>query len=764
MAEGGHPRPGRIRAAVLTAGGARGWILNAGLIGAVPAIWQRWWARCLEQEMAERRLDLWLPVAFGAGVLLYFLADAEPSIWAPAVALVLALVGVYATRRRFFPLLFFIACAVLFGGFLSGCLRTALVAAPLIERFMIADVTGFIEVLDPRIEGARFVVRVTQVEELTPAATPYRLRLTARQRPVVKAGDHVRFKARLVPSPGPARPDGYDFSRDAFFKGIGGVGSVLGGLTLTEAAPRPPLGLAILAAIDRARNTLTERIALSIGGQAGALAAALVTGKRDLIDEASNDALRAAGVYHIVSISGLHMVLAAGAFFWTARALLALFPAIALAWPVKKLAALLAMFGATAYCVFTGSEVATERSLLMILIMLGAVLVDRPALTMRNLAISALLILAREPESLLGPSFQMSFAAVAGLVALAEWQRGRERDDFERPSGFLGRFSASAWFWLAGLVLTTVVATLATAPFSAFHFQRLNPFGLIGNSLALPFVSFIVMPAAVAGVLLYPFGLDSFIWWLMGQGTQPVLSVSRTIQAWSGSVTSVPAFGSAGLLLMALGLLWFTLWRSQLRWFALAPALLGVALAAHPARPDMFVDRQGQGAALRMPDGRLAVLGDPSPYVIGFWLQADGDARSPRDKSLKERSFCDKAGCTLSGTAFGTVAFVKERYAFPEDCARADVIITRLEPPAFCTPKLLIGRTMLERQGAMTLTQAASLTMSRGTRDPARLRPWQVPSREARAPPEPVVTPAVPRQAPAVPASSEGEPPETIGQ
>ena len=288
--------------------------------------------------------------------------------------------------------------------------------------------------------------------------------------------------------------------------------------------PRSPDWTLWLAArVDEARNALTHRIASSIGGAAGGVGAALVTGKRGLIGEPTNDVLRAAGIYHIVSISGLHMVLAAGTFFWLVRALLALSPGVALLWPVKKIAAVVAMIGATAYCIFSGSDVATERSLIMTLVMFGAVLADRPALSMRNLSIAAIIVLAREPEALLGPSFQMSFGAVAAMMTLVPLMQWREKDvpatPFEKVLSWAGRSAL-------GLLTTTLVASLATAHFAAYHFQSLNPYGLIGNALALPLVSLVVMPAAVLGVLAYPFGLDAFVWKVMGLAVAQVLEIS----------------------------------------------------------------------------------------------------------------------------------------------------------------------------------------------------------------------------------------------
>ena len=366
----------------------------------------------------------------------------------------------------------------------------------------------------------------------------------------LSAGQFIAGTARLLPPPEAAWPGGYDFARDAYYKGIGAVGSMVGQVRVLEPAVKPDWTLQLAAQVDAARNALTQRIASAIGGPAGGVGAALVTGKRGLIPEPTNDVLRGAGIYHIVSISGLHMVLAAGTFFWLVRALLALAPAFALLWPVKKIAAVAAMVGATIYCIFSGSDVATERSLVMTLVMFGAVLVDRPALSIRNLSIAALIVLAREPEALLGPSFQMSFGAVAAMMALVPLMHLKGESG---PSTVLERSLKWSGQALFGLLITTLVASLATAPFSAYHFQSLNPYGLVGNALALPLVSLVVMPSAVLGVLAYPFGLDRPVWQLMGAAVSQVLEVSAWVGNFSGSTLVVPALSIGALALLSLG-------------------------------------------------------------------------------------------------------------------------------------------------------------------------------------------------------------------
>ncbi|MGN6099500.1 MAG: ComEC/Rec2 family competence protein [Bosea sp. (in: a-proteobacteria)] len=545
----------------------------------------------------------------------------------------------------------------------------------------------------------------------------------------VAAGDHITATARLLPPPGPARAGGYDFGRDAFFRGLGAVGSIAGKIVLSPAPAERPWRLVLDVAIDKARNGLTQRIAGVGGGQGGAVAAALVTGKRGLITEATNNDLRAAGIYHIVSISGLHMVLAAGTIFWLVRALLALSQTLALGWPVKKTAAVAAMLGATAYCVFSGGDVATERSLIMTLVMLGAILVDRAALSMRNLALAAIIVLLREPDALLGPSFQMSFGAVAALIAFAErWDR---RDRSQPPSALPWPLH-TLWTATLGILVTTILATAATAPFGAYHFQTFNPFGLLGNAMALPFVSLCVMPAAVFGVLAYPFGLDWPAWALMGLASEIVLKVAHWVAGIEHSTVSVVAFGPAVLLCFALSLLWLTLWTTWLRWLAAVPLVLGVASAAKPERPDILIERDGAGLAIRGGDGRLAIAGRPSRFVIQQWLVADGDGRQPEDPSLRKGIECDSRACVIRDARGRSISYARDRVAIIEDCRRADLVVTNIPWSAPCEARL-VDRMALTRDGATSLYSTVGGWSSRSSETGSGERPW---SRPRPPPPE----------------------------
>jgi competence protein ComEC len=706
-----------------------------------------WAAAALATEADRRRLFLWLPVCLGLGVLLWFQADGLPPAW-PAAVLAAVLAG-SAIRLRAAPLAFpaLVALAAVAAGFAAAALRAHGADTPVLASPLSTRLEGFVRSVDHGPAGGRLVIDIVRLEPSRDGLLPGRARLSFQGPLAVRPGDHVALAARLMPPPQPAYPGGYDFARDAWFLGLGAVGRISGAVRLSPAAGPASLDLRVAAAIDNARNDLTGRIAARIGGQAGALSAALVTGKRGLLTEEENENLRAAGLYHIVSISGLHMVLAAGVFFWLSRAVLACVPGLADRRPIRKWAAALAMVGATAYCIFSGSEVATERSLIMVLVMLGAILLDRPALSMRNLAFSAVIVLLREPETLLGPSFQMSFAAVAALIAAHEaWSARRGADP--PPATFGGRLVRRALLATGASLATTLVAGFATAPFAAYHFHRANPYGLIGNALAIPFVSLVVMPAAVGGTLLLPFGLDGFVWQAMGLGSAAVLAVARQVAAMEGAVRTMPAFGAGWLALFSAGFLLLLLPASALRLAGLPLALAACIGATWPPRVDVLVDRQGMAAAVRGPDGRLVIIGRASRFTTERWLAADGDARRFGDPSLAAGARCDPAGCTARLAEGGSVALVRRADAFEEDCRRAAVVITALQAPGWCagTARAVIDRAALAAAGSLSITAGPDGLALRPARPAHGWKPWygRPEARPAPAPETPAGLPEPP--------------------
>ena len=689
--------------------------------------------RALEIEIAERRFFLWLPVAAGAGTVLYLVADREPSLWYAGLAAGLfgALAAALRHHRLAQGVMLVLCCLCL--GLLSASWRTARVAAPVLDHIRVTTLDGMIEEMDFRAEGARFLLRVDKAEGLAPQATPYRVRLTLRRTPPFEAGTYVRLKARLMPPAQASVPGGYDFARDAWFARIGAVGNVLGRVSVI-APPQPPgLTDVALMALDRGRNALARRIDTIVGGEAGAIAAAMVTGKRDLLSDDTKEVIREAGIFHIITISGVQMTLMAGIFFVGLRRVLALSPVLALRYPIKQWAAGAAIAGAIFYDIATGSRVGTERALFMTLIMLGAVFAGRQSLSMRNLALAAALVMLIAPEAILGASFQLSFAAVAALVAVYESrmalsaQLRDERAGLMPVSAAQARTTAIKKFFAHGpaaLLFATLCATTATASFMAYDFHELNPYVLIGNPLTLTLIELFAVPCALFGVLLYPLGLDGFVWHYLGLGIRFVLWVARWIGTLPGATLHLNAFAPWAIVFLTFAVLSAVIWRSTLlRLTAVPLALIGLCGAISGPSFDMAVAATGDAVAVRGADGMLTIIGRrPSEFTVTQWLAADGDGRDPH--AAIDLSACDRIGCVGILPDGRSVALVLDQAAFAEDCDRADVLVTPLYAPPGCAAALVIDRDRLRGTGAMLLRaqgQGWAIDTGRGADED---RPW----------------------------------------
>ncbi|HMN74347.1 MAG TPA: ComEC/Rec2 family competence protein [Rhodoblastus sp.] len=688
-------------------------------------------AATLEEEYAYRRPALWLPVAAGAGAILSLTADREPSLLAAAIVLALlsALAFVLRVRRSAFALA--VVLAAVAAGFVAQGLRTWRAAAPVVTRPMTIEITGFVEQVDLRRAGARFTVRLTSAQDLDAAAMPFRVRLTTNRAPDFEAGAHIALKARLMPPSRAALPGGYDFARDAYFMRIGGVGNALGRIEALEPPEPAPLSLRLSAAVDRFRNALVQRVTERMPGDVGAIAAAMVAGKRDHLSREARELIREAGIFHIITIAGVQMTLVAGIFFVGLRRLLALSQTLALNYPIKKWAAVLAIFGAIAYDVFTGSRVGAERALVMTIVMLLAAVFDRPSVSMRNLALAVVFVVLVEPEALMGASFQLSFAAVAALVAVWEARLVAQARARAAPLGtarpgrageWLAWLSEARWRGLGAILFATLCATSATASFMAADFHELSPYVLIGNPLTLMIIEFFAVPAALAGSALYPLGLDGPVWLWLGLGIDIILAAARMLAALPAATVHLREFAPWALPFLSLAVLSATIWRTTLfRLTALPFLAVGLYGATQGPRWDVAIQPTGESAAVRSASGELVTIGRFSGFTAEQWLRADADGREPR---FSRGDACDKLGCTARTPDGGALALVSDYTALAADCARAKIVVTPLYAPWGCKAEMVIDRKKLEETGAITLRFAEEGPIIRTARAPGEDRPW----------------------------------------
>jgi competence protein ComEC len=684
---------------------------RAGLaaLSRLPLAVTAWLEIRLDEERG--RWFLWLPVLYGTGIGIYLGMLHEPPFLLCLAALILAATLRHFLRLTALRLIASTTCLMVAAGLFTGKIRALIVDAPVLARSIgAATVTGRIEAIERYHKAYRITLRLEQIEGGYQGAVPRRVRLryhAKTQLPPIAS--RIRVRASLRPPPEPVMPGGFDFARHSWFEGIGATGFVLGKIEVLGAEP-PAWDMRLIAMVAALRQMIAARIAAVLSGEKAGLAQALIMGERASISEETRSALANSGLAHVVSISGFHMALTAGSAFWLIRAILATFPGLALAFPIKVWAAIGALAVASFYLMISGSAVAAVRSYIMIAIMFGAILVNRPALSLRNLAISALLILAITPESLIDPGFQMSFAATAALIAVYE-----ERMQQFSPPG--------SWPWplampvraLIGVVVTSLAAGLAVDPIGAYHFHRISAYSVLGNMLAMPAISIVVMPMALLALIAMPFGLESWPLLAMGAGIDAMMAIASLVSSLPGAVIHIPAFEPAYLVLIVIGGLWLLLWRGSWRFLGLLPIAGGLALAPFAARPDVWVDREGQVIAVRMKDGRLsAPKTRKGEFSLKAWLEADGDRRTPRDITKGAGFQCDEQSC-LALVRGQIVSHVFHPAAFADDCRRATVLIASLPVPEPCSgPEVIIDARDLWEKGAHGVMISADQTAQPG--------------------------------------------------
>ena len=621
------------------------------------------WTETLFVE--QRRLwPVWLAVAFGTGVACYFALPVEPPLWVGIAALAVVVPVCWLLRGRDLSLAAGILLAAVAAGFLAGQVRTAqfdgrMLPAP-IERALFVGVIDQIE-LQPA--GQRVTLREVDITDLPRAATPTRIRVkTVVAQPELRIGQKVGGVATLSAPAGPAEPGAFNFRRQAFFDDLGASGFGYGRLKILREPEEGRFGGVATAIADRIHTTraaIAQRIRSQLPEATGAIAIALTVGDQTALRAADLNAMRDSGLAHLLSISGLHIAIAAGLFFFGLRFALAFVPWVALRYPVKKWAAGLAIVAALLYAGLAGWTPPTQRSLVMWGMVFLAIILDRSPISLQLVAWAAALILLFQPETLLGASFQMSFAAVFALVVvfdrLGPWLAARRQAWGEGATWDAKLFAVigNAFLWLATTILTSFIAGLATLPFALFHFDRLSSYGVFANAIAVPLTAFWIMPTAALSLLLMPFGLEGWALQAMGWGCDLLLWVAHWVADWPGAIAVLPSMPSLVLPLVAVGLLWLGMARG--RWRALGAVCIIVAIASAwmAPRPDVLISPSGKLVAFRMPDGNLMLSSNRAERLVReTWLRRNGQIRFDDIGDLQgpeEWLRCSDAACDYQG-------------------------------------------------------------------------------------------------------------------
>jgi competence protein ComEC len=687
-------------------------------------------------EQAARQADrwtLWTPVGFGLGAALYFALPREPKAWvgwaAALAAGALLLAAARSWRRSLTVLLVLSAC--LAGGFGIAKIRTERVKAPVAPAGAAPQrLEGWVvDVAAPGAGGQRLLIAPARVGEWPPEATPIRVRVTLRDgAPIPAPGDPIRLLAVINAPPPPASPGAYDFARDAFFESVGGVGFALGPPVSWTTLERPPWRLRLTMRINAVRWELARRIVDVLGPGSGGLAAAMTTGEEAFIPKQQVDDLRAAGLAHIISISGLHMAIVGGFVFAGARLLVAAIPGLALRIHGKKLAAVLGFAAVAGYLVLSGSPPPAERAAITAAVAFGAILVDRQAISLHALALAAMAVLMLQPEAVTEPGFQMSFAATAALVALAEvWPRPVKEINTPWPI----RLAQGIGTWTLAGASVSLVAGLATGPFAMQHFNRVSTWGLISNLLVEPISSFLMMPGLALGAALTPFGLGDGPLKLAGFAIELMNRIAAAAAS-APYAQLVVASGPAWTLPAAfLGLLWLCLWRGRLRWAGL-PFALAVSIVPKPPAPDVWVAADGAAVAVRAGHDAMLLRPDVKLFGAELWSRRRGLAPLETEAQRDARFDCDHWSCAPRATAPVRLAAAwnVKRPLKPGRlealCAGAEVVVLRNDfRPETCPAKLVLTGADFARGGSVELYRQPDLSWRlTWAQDLRGRRPW----------------------------------------
>lgn len=673
---------------------------------------------------AERdQLALWVPVMLGAGIAAWFVLP-DPRARC-AVALLVAGIGLAAVTgmgggrvARSVG----IAAFLMLAGLAIAWARAESVRGPVLVRPMTVDMTAMVEASDRLV--ARRIVRLM----LRPTAArdgrgrgvvlPPRIRVSLAEEDVpagLGPGARVRLRVRLMPPAPAVAPGGYDFARAAWFQGIGATGRGFAPVVVLSPADRGS-GL---------RQRLSQRITTRVSGSAGGIAAALATGDVGAIGEGDAEAMRRAGLAHLLSVSGLHITAVVGIVMVLTIRLLALWPWLALRVRLPLVGAAAGAVAAIGYTWLTGAEVPTIRSCVAAMLVLAALALGREAMTLRLVAAGALIVLLFRPEALVGASFQLSFAAITAIVAL------HEHPSVRRWLGPHPDWRWSALRQLGALLATGIVVEAALMPIAVFHFHKAGLYGALANIVAIPWTTFVAMPLEMIALLLEPLGWGEPFWWLLGKALGLLLALARWVSAMPGSVVALPVASPRAFAAAVVGGLWIALWRTRWRWLGLPPLALAIGVMLAAPSPDLIVTGDGRHVAVVAGD-HVALLRDRAgDYMRTTLSELSGAGGEPLALADQRHARCGLDMCVtrlVRGDRSWRIAATRSGYPVPwarliDLCGKVDIVVADRRLPTACRPRWLkLDSSALRRTGGVSIRlDPPSVRM---VREPGDRHPW----------------------------------------
>lgn len=681
-------------------------------------------------------LLVWISVFLGAGSAFYFGLLYEPSV--PMICgLLSGIIVLFVILFRLYHresdsaliLVSFICGACLLCaniGFAAAKFKTNSLNTVMINHetrpVMVTGIVDHREEQEGR-KGSLFFLSDVKIKGWDLSETPQKIRVTVKQKNNAAAGDRIEVLAKLTPLSGPVAPHTYDFARHYYFEGIGALGYALSKVSVIDHAETGLINL------ETIRTSISNHIKTVVPEREAGIAAALMTGERAAISDEDWDALRASGLAHIISISGLHVAMVAAPVFFLVRLFLAMIPVIALRFPIKKIAAGVALLVCCLYVGLVVPSVPTTRSLLMTGVALIAIMLDRSPFSLRLVGASAILLLLVSPESIWSVSFQMSFAAVAALVSMAEVIRPY-MSRLYTDAGLIKKIM----LFIAGTLLTSLVASLATAPYSLYHFQQVPSYSVLANALSVPISGLMIMPMVIISFALLPFGLADWSLKILGVGVDWLLDIARWTESLPGAVITTTAMPDLFLVMMTCAGLVLVLYQGIQRAWALVPFILAFFSIWWMAQPDIIVSNDGGVMAVKDQQHVFLSSMRKDKFATETWLKRWGKKSDdvlpfPRQgQVILERGgaiSCDPSACRIE-TGGLKISFGSRLYELKQDCEWANKIITDIRlPKDFCKDGGIqqFGYYDFKENGAMSIFIKDRVVIDRVGHDRG-FRPW----------------------------------------
>ena len=569
-------------------------------------------------DYEQNRLFLWLPVIFGLGIAIYFMLPNEPSLWLGIILISITLLpAIICHKIRKFALILSVAAF----GFTNIQLRSAYLYSQserIIDKKLY--VSGKIDKIDKNYRGrTRLVLSHMEDFDGNPIVGRYRLSMIHKDYGL-KTGDCVEMIAVVSPPFLPSVAGGYQFNRKLFFENINGSGYIPSEVLPIDCTNKN-LRLSDWAA--RLRQNINKKIYNVLPKDEAAVAVAIVAGDQTQISRELIEAYRNSGLAHFLSISGLHMSMLAGLMFLLVRVFMALIPSLALKYNSKKVAAVLSLIVSAVYLVISGAAIPAVRAFIMTGVVLTAVLFDRQAISMRTLAVAAMIVLIITPEALVGASFQMSFAAVVALVAFYEKYAGRlNRFLNTEEIGLTRKIARGIFVYLVGVVIADFVASIATLPFSIYHFNQIDYYTGLTNLLSGPIIGFVIMPFVLISLLVMPLGLESLPLKIVGYGLHLTNQLTLRVSSLPCATDYVMPMPVWGLALITLGGLWLCLWCGRWRRWGVLLFAAGCLSIVTTKRPEVIIDSEIKTVAvLNHNSGKYYFMPKAGRWNKQIWME-----------------------------------------------------------------------------------------------------------------------------------------------